>query len=157
MPEDRSAHLCTVAVGTNQDQPRVTVDVKGERNMMRKKMIFMKRKLMKEKHHIWWFPEIGLPQNHGFNGVFHYKPTILDTPPFVDTFILTYEHVFSWQGWGTLKPMPRRATCTCTAWVVLDASERRRRWGFRTTSDTEAFSSLQNMSDYILYKQWGWS
>ena len=52
MPEDRAAHLCTVAVGTNQDQPRVTVDVKGERNMMRK-MIFMKRKLMKEKHHIY--------------------------------------------------------------------------------------------------------
>ena len=34
----------------------------------------------------WWFPEIGLPQEHPyFNGIFHYKPTIFWMPPFMET------------------------------------------------------------------------
>ena len=31
---------------------------------------------------IWVFPKIGVPQNHPFNSVFHYKPSILGHPYF---------------------------------------------------------------------------
>ena len=34
---------------------------------------------------LWWFPEMGVPPNHAFHGIFHNKPTIVGVPPFMDT------------------------------------------------------------------------
>ena len=51
--------------------------------------------------YIWWFPKIGVPQIIHFSRIFHCKPSIFGIPPFQETSIYIYMHVFMKQKTST--------------------------------------------------------